>query len=689
MNSYTVHQDYYKQLFENAYEPILLIDGQCFVDGNLAALNILGMQCKDDLIATHPGQLSPETQPDGQSSHDKANRMIQKCYENGSHQFEWLHQTLQGHTFLVEVTLKIISVNNKPLMHTTWRPLEKEKSLQHSIIQQKKLIEEKSKLINDVKSVLHTDNEKYLFDQLHLLEEYKHILDESAIVSKADTSGKITFVNDKFCQVSGYSREELLGQNHRIVRHPDTDKCVFEEMWRTLKAKKTFRKVIKNKAKDGTPYYVDSTITPILDSHDSIIEYISIRYDITKLFDQDKIIIEQYTDPLTGLPNRVKLVSDIGRCINPKIALINIDNFKDINESYSLDIGDNILQQFSKRLTRLESTNINAYRIAGDTFALLASGNISLEQLTQKCLAILENLSANSFIIDDTYLSLAATIGLASGKDKLLSHAEIAHMSAKRHNKEWAVFDENLPLYKEIVANIQVTKEIKYALKNDKVALFGQKIINNHSKEIKYETLMRLQSEEGRFISPYFFLQQAKKAKLYPELSRKIIEKSCQYFAHSNDSFSINLMIEDIKNESTITFLFETLKRTGTADRVILEIVESEAIETFKEVEDFIKESKALGCKIAIDDFGTGYSNFEYITRLNIDILKIDGSLIKNIHIDKNIFLTVKTIVNFAQVLGLDVVAEFVHCKEVQEIVESLDITYSQGFFFHEPELLE
>ena len=152
--------------------------------------------------------------------------------------------------------------------------------------------------------------------------------------------------------------------------------------------------------------------------------------------------------------------------------------------------------------------------------------------------------------------------------------------------------------------------------------------------------------------------------------------------------FSINLMIEDIKNEKTVDFLFRKLIETNLANRVILEIVESEGIEKFEEVGDFIKKAKALGCKVAIDDFGTGYSNFEYIIKLNVDFIKIDGSLIKNIHIDDNVRLTVSTIANFAKVLGIQTVAEYVHCQEVQNVVESLGIDFSQGYLFHEPEHL-
>lgn len=171
-------------------------------------------------------------------------------------------------------------------------------------------------------------------------------------------------------------------------------------------------------------------------------------------------------------------------------------------------------------------------------------------------------------------------------------------------------------------------------------------------------------------------------------MTKIMINKSCEYFSNKDLEFLINLMIEDILNEKTVNFLINKLIQTNTAKYVTLEIVESEGIEKFSEVERFIKRLKAIGCKIAIDDFGTGYSNFEYIIKLNVDYLKIDGSLIKNIHVNDNIKLTVETIANFAKVLNIKTVAEFVHCQEVQDIVKSLAIDYSQGFLFHEPEFL-
>ena len=135
-------------------------------------------------------------------------------------------------------------------------------------------------------------------------------------------------------------------------------------------------------------------------------------------------------------------------------------------------------------------------------------------------------------------------------------------------------------------------------------------------------------------------------------------------------------------------FIVNAMEKTNTAKQITFEIVESEGIESFAEVSNFIKKAKKLGCKIAIDDFGTGYSNFEYIIKLDVDYIKIDGSLIKNINSDNNLYLTVQTIVGFAKALKIKTVAEFVHNEEVLNCVKNLDIDYSQGFFIDEPKEL-
>ncbi|MCV6606646.1 MAG: response regulator, partial [Campylobacterales bacterium] len=168
-----------------------------------------------------------------------------------------------------------------------------------------------------------------------LLEQYKKSVDESNIVSKTDLKGKITYVNDRFCQISGYTREELIGQSHNIVRHPDISNAVYKELWEAIKDKRTWRGIIKNRAKDGGTYYVDSFIMPILDNKGNVKEYMSVRHDISKVVEQEQQIRKNFSDPMTGMANRQKLFKDLEDFENNKsflLSFIDIDDFSNIND---------------------------------------------------------------------------------------------------------------------------------------------------------------------------------------------------------------------------------------------------------------------------------------------------------------------------------------------------------------------
>ena len=684
------NSDYYKQLFEEAYEPNLLLFENKFLDANQAALDILNTNSKNDLYRLHPSQLSPDIQPDGSPSDTKANEYIETCLKEGFCSFEWLHKTLDGKEFLVEVSLKKTLIDKKEMVHVVWRDISEKKKIEKSLKIQNEKLHKKNEYINTLNSIMQSKDEEELLSSILLFEEYKKAIDESSIVSKTDLSGTITYANKKFCEITGYSEEELIGKKHNIIRHPNMKSSFFKELWETITRKEVFRGIVQNRKKNGDSYYVDSTIVPILDKQNNILEYVGIRHDVTSIFEKDKLIYEQFTDELTTLPNRQKLLDDIKKLLFPKLAIINIDRFKDINDTYGLEIGDLVLKEVSKRLLKFKSANLNIYRIGGDVFAFLAYANFSESELFNTCRNFIKHMDQRPVQIEDNVFDISTTIGLSSGKrEKLLSFSEIALLHAKQQNRNIVIFHEDMKLYKNLKKNIELTKNIKYALKNDGILVYAQKIISNGvNKEEKFETLMRLKQRDGSIISPFFFLDHAKKAKLYPLMTKIMIEKTCEYFKDKEAEFSINLMIEDILNKGTIEFLINKLIETKTAKKATLEIVESEGIEKFSEVEEFIKALKSIGCKIAIDDFGTGYSNFEYIIKLNVDYLKIDGSLIKNIHINNNIKLTVATIVNFTKVLDIKTVAEFVHCEEVQAVIDSLNIDYSQGFYHHEPELL-
>ncbi|MCG3690499.1 bifunctional diguanylate cyclase/phosphodiesterase [Aliarcobacter butzleri] len=536
-------------------------------------------------------------------------------------------------------------------------------------------------------------NKKELLETLFLLYEYKNAIDKSSIVSKTNHKGVITFANDKFCKISGYSKEELIGKNHNILRHPNMPNEFFRKMWKTILNKKVFRGIITNKSKKGKTYYVDSTIIPIIDNDNNIIEFIGIRHDITEIFEKEKIIQKQFLDELTSLPNRQKLLNDLKNVINPKIAIINIDDFRNINDFYGFEIGDLLLKKFSDKLSQFKTKNLNIYRISSDIFVLLADKDFSLEKLKNISNFLIEDICKNPLYINQETFYLTLTIGVSSNinekhNDNVLTKAEFAIYTAKNNNQNIFILDENISIYKSLKNNKELVKNLKNALLKDNLLIFGQKIINNHTNNIKYEILMRIKLEDGTILFPSSFLEVSKKAKFYLSMTKILVKKACEYFKDKNIEFSLNLTLEDLEDDYTINQIFETIAKTNTAKQITFEIVESEQIENFEKINKFIKDAKSLGCKIAIDDFGTGYSNFSYIAKLNIDIIKIDGSLIKNIHIDKNIQITVSTIVNFAKALNIKTVAEYVHNKEVYECVKNLGIDYSQGYYLHKPEEL-
>lgn len=539
------------------------------------------------------------------------------------------------------------------------------------------------------------------------LNSYKKAVDASNILSITDSEGNITYVNDQFCLTTGYTREELIGENHRILKDPETPEEIYRTMWDTISNKKIWSGTLKNIKKDGTSFYADSTITPILDDLGNIVEFVATRHEITPLINQQKQLVHQlYVDSLTQLPNRTKLLADLPLMQEPVLILINIDHFGEINDFYGADTGDEILIGMRDRIAsalRLESWTL--YRIYADEFALLCEKSCFAGQSYEATVMLLHSsIESQSFMINETAVVVQTTIGAVidtasvtqDAAAHLLTDADMALRHAKRHEKDFVILHDMNTIRQEIARNVEYIGKIKEAVIDNRIIPFYQGIVDNaadssesadHSFEIpkKYECLMRLIDSDGKIIAPFFFLDVAKKAKLYPQLTRMMIEKAFLFFEENTYTFSINLSVEDILDPKTAQFILDKLEHSGVAEQVIFEILESEGIENFEEVREFIEKVKQRGGRIAIDDFGSGYSNFAYLLNLQVDFIKIDASLIKNIDKDTNSRIIVETIVAFAQRLGIKTVAEFVHSKEISDIVKEIGVDFSQGFYFHEP----
>ncbi|MBA3026361.1 MAG: EAL domain-containing protein [Sulfurimonas sp.] len=534
---------------------------------------------------------------------------------------------------------------------------------------------------------LNLHNSGYVHDiqeQQTLLNQYKEAIDSTNIVSKTDTNGKIIYVNDMFCEASGYMREELIGATYNIIRHHETPQETFNEILSVIKNKKMWHGTMKNRKKSGEDYLVDTTVIPILDAGGNIKEFMSINKDITKVVEQNIIIHKQYTDTLTNLPNRQKLINDLEAANSACLAIINIDSFNEINNFYGYEIGDKVLIAVAEKMKEYTKKTHSLYKLPIDEFALLSKNTI--EQGEKRFLNdLLEYLRKNSFIIDENEIYLHFSTGAYSGEKNHLVNADIALQQARVMNKDICSYDD-LPDIKAVQQNnLNWIKKLHHAIEEDRIKAFYQPIVNNKDGKIeKYEALVRMMDEGGKPISPFFFLDVAKKTKLYEKLTRTVFDQTMKLAAEVEKSFSINLTVTDFKNIKLMDYIYETLIASKVAKRIVFEIVESEELES-KDLLDAITRLKECGSKISIDDFGTGYSNFNYLVKMNADIIKIDGSIIKYILEDKNSELMVKTIVSLANQLGAKTIAEFVESEAIFQKVKELGVDYSQGYFFSMP----
>lgn len=393
-----------------------------------------------------------------------------------------------------------------------------------------------------------------------------------------------------------------------------------------------------------------------------------------------------YYDNLTTLPNRLKLQEDLSTKQSNTVAILNIDDFKEINDFFGIDAGDWLLSQIAHWLVEMK---LSPYRLGGDEFAFRIKEGSTSAEFRHNIEMLLSLLSEKLFMIADETVHVRATVGIAIESEKPLIHADVALNKARSAKLPYSVYDQSEGIEQQYQANIAMSARIRQALVEHRIVCQYQPIVSCISGKIeKFETLVRIKNEDNSLIAPYDFLPIAQKTKLYHHITQEVVYQACNLFAARHEQFSINLSGSDILDSRTVTTIENILRQTGTADRIIFEILESEGIENFDEVASFIARMKAMGAKIAIDDFGTGYSNFENILKLNVDILKIDGSLIKSINENPRHRIVVEAIVDFAHRIGIDTVAEFVSSEEILQNVTDLGITYAQGFYTGKPQFL-
>jgi len=532
-----------------------------------------------------------------------------------------------------------------------------------------------SRVINNYK------NAQEAKENLHLLEEYKEAANQSSIVSKTDQKGIITYINDEFCKISGYSREELIGKNHNIVRHPDNPKSIFENMWHTIKDKKKIWKgVVRNRAKNGKSYYVDSLVMPIIDLQGNILEYISLRHDITEIMHPSK-----------------QLLNAIKNFTKPILIYMKLEKYDMLEDFYDNDtvqaIEDHVTLHLYKRFSELFEFE-KIYQLGNGEFALLIDYEKYYNDidLIKKIKNMQKTIKEDSISFKNIEYDISVIISLVYEKEKILESAKLGIKKILQTKKDFLIAN-NLATIEQQKAkkNMQMIATIKNAINSSKIISYFQPIIDNKTQEVvKYESLVRLIDENNKILSPFVFLDVAKKGNYYLKITNIVLEHSFKILQNCKSDISINLSALDIEQKSMRKKIFALLnEHQEYAHRIVFELLEDEAISDFELIKDFIVEVKKYGVKIAIDDFGAGYSNYERLLQYQPDILKIDGCLIRDIETSSYSLSVVKSIVTFAKEQNLQTIAEFIENESIFNIVRDLGVDYSQGYYFGKPGPLE
>lgn len=376
--------------------------------------------------------------------------------------------------------------------------------------------------------------------------------------------------------------------------------------------------------------------------------------------------------------------------------LIDILYMKDLNAIYSFKNGDYILSQLDFLIkNKIKSSILNKLNVKNqifiknshaDVFKILIYDDLEIEKIIElKNLIYEEIVSYNFKLLDkDSYINIDVTIGCSKSKDKQIKiYAEKALHEAKLNYLHYMYYDATL--YKNEFINKDLLEILNYSINNNLVEPYFQAIMDNTNDEIiKYEALMRIFDKTGNVILPNVFIHKAKKSRLYNKLMEILFDKIISYILENKIHVSINLDYTDILNPQIKKSIISKIKENKIGSYLTFEVLESEKVSNFNLVNNFISEVKNLGVKIAIDDFGTGFSNYENILNLNIDYIKIDGSLIKKI--DEDIYMNlIKSIVQFSKQQNIKIVAEFVSDLKILRYVKNLNIDYSQGYHIGKP----
>ncbi|WDE04466.1 EAL domain-containing protein [Thalassomonas viridans] len=520
-----------------------------------------------------------------------------------------------------------------------------------------------------------------------------------------DAGGKILSVNSAFTKLTGYSEEEAIGQPASLLSSGRHDEAFYKAMWGDIAKKRMWQGEIWNKKKNGDIYPEWLTIVQIDQDDESEHLFAAIFSDITdRKVSENKIHALAFFDDLTGLPNRrlfndrfeIALSTAHRNHQQAAVLFLDLDRFKQINDSLGHKVGDELLKAVSNRLNASVKEGDTVSRFGGDEFVIL----LTEMDCVNDVVSVVERISkvlSQPYDLESKKLHVTPSIGVAiypddgEDTDTLLKHADIAMYKAKeggRNSYQLYTAEMNVVAMDRLLTQ----NYLRSALQQDELELFYQLQFDSISGQVVgIEALLRWNHPELGYVSPAYFIPMAEEIGIIVDIDRWVLRQACrqrklwQQQGLEDVRISVNISALHFRHD-LIKSIQLALKETGLDPRLLtLEVTEGCLIEDIEQASKTLTRANELGIKNSIDDFGTGFSALSYLTQLPFDTLKIDASFVRKLPFDQQECQIVATIIAMAQGLNLGIVAEGVETREQVDFLTKKGCSIMQGYLYCKP----